>query len=185
MAASAQRLSQTCLVSACKGKYRCAKYTTVVKPANKQPHLHCPFNKTRVKESFTHGFRRASGVGPFVQLMNGSVRHRMTAMLLNGWKEISNYVQRGVRTVQRWEHLGLPVMRINQGVRSPTIARSEDIDQWLTRHGKRDPQPLALSELAEARRAQLQKKVEALMRRHAELIRAAEQITTHRLNRRC
>ena len=107
----------------------------------------------------------------------------MTAMLLNGWKEISNYVQRGVRTVQRWEHLGLPVMRINQGVRSPTIARSEDIDQWLTRHGKRDPQPLALSELAEARRAQLQKKVEALMRRHAELIRAAEQITT-RSNRR-
>jgi len=75
-------------------------------------------------------------------------------MLLNGWKEISNYLQRGVRTVQRWERLGLPITRINKNVRSPVIAFSEEIDKWLMQQSK-NPQPFALRELAETRRAQL------------------------------
>jgi hypothetical protein len=73
-------------------------------------------------------------------------------MLLNGWKEISNHVQRSVRTVQRWERLGLPVTRITNSTRSPVIARSEEIDQWLTRLSKRDdPQALVLLEVGETR----------------------------------
>jgi len=92
-------------------------------------------------------------------------------MLLNRWKEISNHVQRGVRTRQRWERLGLPVTRINNSVRSPVIALSEELDQWITRLSKSDqPQPLLLAEIAEMRRASLHKQADALRRRRAELI---------------
>jgi hypothetical protein len=106
-------------------------------------------------------------------------------MLLNGWKEISNHLQRGVRTVQRWERLGLPIMRITKGVRSPVIARTEDLDQWLTRQeNKSDPQPLTLAEFAETRRAKLHEQADALRRRSAALIQAAEQITVRGLKLR-
>ena len=36
-------------------------------------------------------------------------RSRPPMALLNGWKQIANYLGRGVRTIQRWESLGLPV----------------------------------------------------------------------------
>jgi hypothetical protein len=105
-------------------------------------------------------------------------------MLLNGWKEISKHVQRGLRTVQRWEHLGLPVRRITSGARSPVIARSEELDQWLTRLSKSKPQtqPLLLAEYAQARRAELHKQADALRRRSAELIQATEQLRTRKLD---
>ncbi len=52
-------------------------------------------------------------------------------MILNGWKEIANYMGRGVRTVQRWESLGLPVRRPKPRIRSAVLCRSEEIDIWL------------------------------------------------------
>jgi hypothetical protein len=54
--------------------------------------------------------------------------------LLNSWKEIAQYLSRGVRTVQRWERdLELPVRRPHNRKRSTVIAFSSDIDQWLYR----------------------------------------------------
>ena len=52
--------------------------------------------------------------------------------VLSGWKEIANYMHQGVRTVQRWELIGLPVRRVRIGNRgrSPVIAFSEDLDVW-------------------------------------------------------
>ena len=50
--------------------------------------------------------------------------------LLSGWKEIANYMHRGVRTVQRWELIGLPVRRVEKGRRSPVIALADDLDAW-------------------------------------------------------
>ena len=50
--------------------------------------------------------------------------------LLTGWKEIANYMHQGVRTVQRWELLGLPVRRVTTTSRSPVIAFAEDLDIW-------------------------------------------------------
>ena len=50
---------------------------------------------------------------------------------LNGWKEIAQYINRGVRTVQRWEQFGLPVRRPNQRIRSAVIALPEEIDHWV------------------------------------------------------
>lgn len=56
--------------------------------------------------------------------------------ILNSWKEISNHIGRGVRTVQRWEELyGLPVHRAAGRDRSAVYALSDEIDAWL-RMGK-------------------------------------------------
>ena len=52
--------------------------------------------------------------------------------ILNSWKEISNYIGRGVRTVQRWEELyGLPVHRAAGRDRSAVYALSDEVDAWL------------------------------------------------------
>lgn len=52
-------------------------------------------------------------------------------MILNGWKDIANYLGRGVRTVQRWEHFGLPVRRPVGGARSSVITTTDDVDRWI------------------------------------------------------
>jgi phage terminase Nu1 subunit (DNA packaging protein) len=56
--------------------------------------------------------------------------------VLNSWKEIAAYLDRGVRTVQRWEcELGLPVRRPRQARRSAVIAFKSELDQWLSAIG--------------------------------------------------
>lgn len=52
-------------------------------------------------------------------------------MILNGWKEIANHMGRGVRTVQRWEALGLPIHRPNSRLRSAVVTTSDEVDRWL------------------------------------------------------
>lgn len=52
--------------------------------------------------------------------------------LLNGWKEIAVYLNRGVRTVQRWEEFGLPVRRPAGRSRAAVIATTEDVDRWIS-----------------------------------------------------
>lgn len=55
-----------------------------------------------------------------------------TAEVLNSWKEIAGYLNRGVRTVQRWEaELGLPVRRPRGKTQSPVLALRSDIDEWV------------------------------------------------------
>jgi len=54
---------------------------------------------------------------------------------LNSWKEIANYIGRGLRTVQRWEELyGLPVRRVN-GSRGAVISTRTEIDAWFAGRG--------------------------------------------------
>jgi hypothetical protein len=58
----------------------------------------------------------------------------MNRRILNGWKEISEHLRRGVRTTQRWEaQLGMPVHRPAQKDRSAVIAFSDELDRWLAR----------------------------------------------------
>ncbi len=62
------------------------------------------------------------------------MRHEATtpAHVLNSWKEISAFLGRGVRTVQRWERLHkLPVYRLGQGQRSPVFAYTSELSLWL------------------------------------------------------
>lgn len=54
-------------------------------------------------------------------------------MILTGWKEIAKYLGYGVRSVQRWEHEGLPVQRIRRSSRSPVVADSSQLDAWILR----------------------------------------------------
>lgn len=61
--------------------------------------------------------------------------------VLNSWKEIARYLNRGVRTAQRWEvELSLPVRRPRNKGRSPVIALRSEIDLWLktSMQGKQD-----------------------------------------------
>lgn len=65
---------------------------------------------------------------------------RQQVEVLNSWKEIAQYLGRGVRTVQRWEStLGLPVRRPHGRGRSAVIAMRSELDRWLkscpTRNG--------------------------------------------------
>jgi hypothetical protein len=54
--------------------------------------------------------------------------------ILNGWKEISNHIDRGVRTAQRWEALlGMPVHRPALKDRSAVVAFSDELESWLSR----------------------------------------------------
>ena len=61
-------------------------------------------------------------------------------MILTGWKEISNHLRYGVRTVQRWElRNGLPVKRVKESPRSPVVADSDELDAWILRRNKLPP----------------------------------------------
>jgi hypothetical protein len=58
----------------------------------------------------------------------------MSRQILNGWKQISNHIERGVRTAQRWEVLlGMPVHRPALKDRSAVVAFSDELEQWLSR----------------------------------------------------
>ncbi|HEX2330899.1 MAG TPA: hypothetical protein VHN74_19400 [Candidatus Angelobacter sp.] len=52
--------------------------------------------------------------------------------VLSSWKEIACYLNRGVRTVQRWEaELQMPVRRPRGKTRSAVIAMRSELDAWL------------------------------------------------------
>ena len=69
------------------------------------------------------------------------------AAILGSWKVIANYLGKGVRTVQRWEHgLALPVHRPEGAPRGVVLAFPHELDQWARRNGvngtaKGTPQP--------------------------------------------
>jgi hypothetical protein len=51
---------------------------------------------------------------------------------LTGWKEIANYLGKGVRTVQRYEReMGFPVRRPAGKSRAAVIATKVEIDAWV------------------------------------------------------
>lgn len=52
--------------------------------------------------------------------------------VLNSWKDVANYLGKGVRTVQRYEsQFGLPIQRPAGKNRSSVIALADEIDAWL------------------------------------------------------
>ena len=51
---------------------------------------------------------------------------------LNGWKEIANYLGKGVRTVQRYErNFALPVRRPSGRSGGAVMATPAEIDDWV------------------------------------------------------
>ncbi len=56
---------------------------------------------------------------------------RLASDRLDSWKEIAAYLNKEVRTVQRWEKsLGLPVRRLAQGKQGTVFAYKLDLDAW-------------------------------------------------------
>ena len=52
--------------------------------------------------------------------------------VLTCWKEIAQYMGKGVRTVQRWERdFGLPVRRPQGSDKRAVLARPCDLDAWI------------------------------------------------------
>jgi hypothetical protein len=52
--------------------------------------------------------------------------------VLSSWKEIANYVGKGVRTVQRWEReLGLPVHRPPGHDKGVVLAYPAELEAWI------------------------------------------------------
>lgn len=53
--------------------------------------------------------------------------------ILHSWKEISTYVGRGIRTLQRYEtELGFPIRRPSGRDRGSVFAFADEVDLWLT-----------------------------------------------------
>jgi hypothetical protein len=53
--------------------------------------------------------------------------------ILSGWKDIANYMQKGVRTVQRYElEFGLPIRRPAGTKAGSVIATKPEIDAWIS-----------------------------------------------------
>jgi Tol biopolymer transport system component len=69
---------------------------------------------------------------------------------LDSWKEIAAYFKRDVRTVRRWESLGLPVHRHLHKERSAVYAYTRELDQWW-QNGKPRPPADAASVAPEER----------------------------------
>ena len=94
----------------------------------------------RMQRTQTCSFGGARFDALFAPPTNGSTQHRAmvetrnySTETLNSWKEIARYLDRGVRTIQRWEHgLGLPVHRIGKGKRSPVFATASELNVWLS-----------------------------------------------------
>ena len=61
---------------------------------------------------------------------------------LDSWKEIAAYLDRDVRTAQRWEQQeGLPVHRHTHQRQATVYALRSGIDQWLAEHGSFSRKP--------------------------------------------
>ena len=65
------------------------------------------------------------------------------ARALTSWKEIAEYLGKGVRTVQRWERtMGLPVRRPGGYHKGIVFVLIEDLDAWLRQQHKRQDHTL-------------------------------------------
>jgi hypothetical protein len=73
----------------------------------------------------------------------------MQSEILSGWKDIANYLGRGVRTVQRYEReLSLPVRRPAGKSKGSVIARQSELDTWVASSRLTDSQLPAASVLS-------------------------------------
>ena len=68
---------------------------------------------------------------------------------LSGWKEIANYLGKGVRTVQRYErYMGFPVRRPAGKPRAAVIATRAELDAWVAASPTRNEVQLARPAMA-------------------------------------
>lgn len=98
-------------------------------------------------------------------------------VVFTSWKEIASYLNKGIRTVQRWESkFDLPVQRPNKKEKGTVLISREELDRWLaTRWSKGDRNEVG----------QLRARVAELARQNAELRRAVAKREAARLADGC
>jgi len=95
------------------------------------------------------------------------------AAILNSWKEIATYLDRGVRTLQRWERdEHLPIRRVGAGERAPVFAFTVEIDKWLRKHDTTAPADHITAAQSDSRKliAESQRLVSTLPRSGADFL---------------
>jgi hypothetical protein len=66
--------------------------------------------------------------------------------ILSGWKDIANYMGKGVRTVQRYEgQLRLPVRRPAGRARGSVVASKAELDAWVAASPVREQLRMAIN----------------------------------------
>jgi TolB-like protein/Flp pilus assembly protein TadD len=71
------------------------------------------------------------GTQPRMTAQDRPPNDRLANDRLDSWKEIAAYLNKEVRTVQRWEKsLGLPVRRLAQGKQGTVFAYKPELDAW-------------------------------------------------------
>jgi len=91
--------------------------------------------------------------------------------VLSGWKDIANYLRKGVRTVQRYEHeLNLPVHRLSRGkLGGGVITTRNELDTWIQAETVTNHEPTNLSlridtfDSLKLEFARMQRNMEAMM----------------------
>ena len=97
--------------------------------------------------------------------------------LLTSWKEIANFLGKGVRTVQRWEAtLGLPVIRPFNGHSGIVMARPSDLEAWVTNGHRGKPRSASTDQCREAE--QWHEKDDASRAAFAECVRELQSYQT-------
>jgi hypothetical protein len=117
-----------------------------------------------------------------IPLQSSSVGHSAPVIampsgvaVLTSWKDIANYLGKGVRTVQRWESdLGLPVRRPAHARKSVVFAVPAEINAWVrSQHLLNGPMNTEQAETAELLRQLSELQAEnAALRFQLQLIRA-------------
>jgi hypothetical protein len=99
--------------------------------------------------------------------------------ILSGWKDIANYLGKGVRTVQRYEgELRLPVRRPAGRARGSVVATKEEIDSWIAASPIREH---SKPEEADTRRVL---SMETMKKRIEEMVRLRSQMSELRVDLR-
>jgi hypothetical protein len=75
---------------------------------------------------------------------------------LTSWKEIAQYLGKGIRTVQRWEQqMSLPVRRPQSRLNGVVLVLSDELDLWVRsqfENGSESELMLLRSELVEVKK---------------------------------
>jgi hypothetical protein len=103
-----------------------------------KPHESCPPNlyqclrKPAMSQNQPEGRPPWSAHSAMSITQDFLLESRNMASVLTCWKEISSYVGKGVRTIQRWEsEFGFPIRRSKPGTKSFVLAIPAEIDAWI------------------------------------------------------
>jgi hypothetical protein len=92
--------------------------------------------------------------------------------ILTSWKDIAQYLGKGVRTAQRWEQqFGLPIRRQSANSHRAIVAIRSEIDAWVYEkaHFRREGKP-------ESETERLRRKVQELQEQNSALRRQLEAV---------